>query len=555
MYESLGFPNPNRSRLRRWKSSALPALALMGIGLVFAPSAPAQIITKVEGAEDHRKPIAILEPTPFRVYQRGNDNRADISISLSDGLTAEDIENVSLFAHHSDPLKPAIPVDGWSYREGVLKNVPVGGPYLVNVTLKLESVKKLGADATAFSIGRLFVGDLWVLAGQSNMEGVGDLVDVTPPSNLVSLLGMNGKWSKAEEPLHWLVDSPDPVHSLNPADREARSKAFHKARTKGTGLGLPFATVLASTTNVPIGLIACAHGGTSMAQWDPAKKGEGGNSLYGSMLRQFKLAGGKVRGVLWYQGEAEANPDASKIYPRVFADFIAAVRSDFGQPDLPFYLVQLGRFSNPSDPKFWNAVQEAQRLIPDRIPNTAVVAAVDLDLDDGIHIGTPGLKRLGARLARIAIREVFGQAGATTPTLERVSKLDDRTLAVKFKGVNRVDGSGFPQTPAHHYPGFAKILDAPKLGPQEAAPYRGLQPARHIGGFSIRKPDGTIIPIIFDARVGPSQDTVLIKLDAACPPGAELWYGHGLDPYCNLTDALDMAVPVFGPVPLDPIIK
>jgi hypothetical protein len=34
------------------------------------------------------------------------------------------------------------------------------------------------------------------------------------------------------------------------------------------------------------------------------------------------------------------------------------------------------------------------------------------------------------------------------------------------------------------------------------------------------------------------------------PEGANLWYGHGLDPYCNLTDGLDMAVPVFGPVPL-----
>ena len=43
-----------------------------------------------------------------------------------------------------------------------------------------------------------------------------------------------------------------------------------------------------------------------MEQWNPAKKEQGGNSLYGSMLRQVKLAGGKVRGVLWYQGESDA---------------------------------------------------------------------------------------------------------------------------------------------------------------------------------------------------------------------------------------------------------
>ena len=39
-------------------------------------------------------------------------------------------------------------------------------------------------------------------------------------SDQVMLLGMDGKWAQAEEPLHWLVDSPDPVHSGDPDDRE-----------------------------------------------------------------------------------------------------------------------------------------------------------------------------------------------------------------------------------------------------------------------------------------------------------------------------------------------
>jgi sialate O-acetylesterase len=46
---------------------------------------------------------------------------------------------------------------------------------------------------------------------------------------------------------------------------------------------------------------------------------------------------------------------------------------------------------------------------------------------------------------------------------------------------------------------------------------------------------------------------VILKLNGPLPPNDKtfLWYGHGFDPYCNLTDALDMAVPVFGPIPLD----
>ena len=316
--------------------------------------------------------------------------------------------------------------------DGKLVGVPVGGPYTITCSVKVGP----GNGTVTTSVGPVFVGDLWVLAGQSNMEGVGDLIDVTPPNPRVMLLGMDGKWAQAEEPLHWLVDSPDPVHSGDPKNRAERSAQTHKTRTKGAGLGLPFAVAMVESTGVPIGLVASAHGGTSMEQWNPAKKEQGGNSLYGSMLRQVKLAGGKVKGVLWYQGESDAMGGAWKVFPKVFSDFIAAVRSDFGQPELPFYYVQIGRFVTGADPKGWNAVQDAQRVLVDRVPNTAVVSVIDLELDDGIHVGTQGLKRAGQRLARIAQRELFGQVGATTPTFDRVSKGPHNTLVVKFKGVN-----------------------------------------------------------------------------------------------------------------------
>ena len=363
------------------------------------------------------------------------------------------------------------------------------------------------------------MGDLWVLAGQSNMQGVGDLLDVTPPNNQVMALGMDGKWNQAEEPLHWLVDSPDPVHSGDPKTRAERSAKEHKTRTKGAGLGLPFAAAMVEQTHVPIGLVICAHGGTSMEQWNPSKKGEGGNSLYGSMLRQVQLAGGKVKGVLWYQGESDAFGDeAWKVYPRVFADFIAAVRSDFNQPDLPFYYVQIGRFVTGNDPKGWNAVQDAQRRLPERVPNTAVVSVIDLELDDAIHVGTQGLKRTGQRLARIAQRELFGQLGATTPTLDRVSRGPNNTLIVKFKGVNVQPGMGGMARGGMGMGGMGQAMGmgmgaAGRMGGTMAAASGivsspgesgglGLRPARHIAGFSIRKEDGSPIPLIFEAAVG-----------------------------------------------------
>jgi sialate O-acetylesterase len=484
--------------------------------------------------------VKLSSPVPSQVFQRDASDHAVIPLVLDESQKgATVIEATVGGALTMGRERPKL-------EEGKLVGVPVGGPYTITCKVKLEK------STVTTTVGPIFVGDLWVLAGQSNMEGVGNLIDVTPPHSRVMLLGMDGRWGTAEEPLHWLVDSPDAFHSGDPKTRPVRSAQIHKTRTKGAGLGLPFGVAMVETTGVPVGLIACAHGGTSMAQWSPALKDQGGNSLYGSMLRQLKLAGGKVKGVLWYQGESDAMgpSDTAKSYQKVFTDFIASVRSDLGQPELPFYYVQIGRFVYGGDPQGWNAVQDAQRLIPERVPNTAVVSVVDLELDDSIHVGTSGLKRAGQRLARIAQRELFGKIGATTPTLDRVTIGQNNTLVVKFKGVNM--GSAPPQPGGMSgmigMAGGASAIS--RFGESGAI---GLKPERHIAGFSIRKEDGTKLPLIFEACIGRARDTVVLKLAGAIPPKASLWYGDGMDPYCNLTDGLDMAVPVFGPIALDDI--
>ena len=459
-----------------------------------------------------RPEVTFKEPVPFRVYQRGRDNTAEIPVSIEKAPEGAKIVGVTI----NGPGETR-------FEDGKIRGVPPG-QYSLNVNVELDK------RPFRFDIPSVSVGDLWVLAGQSNMEGVGDLLDVTPANEMVMALGMDGKWAKAREPLHWLVDSPDPVHSGDPATRVSRSDEQHKKRAKGAGLGLPFAVALTQATRVPIGLVPCAHGGTSMAQWDPAKKDEGGKSLYGSMLRQISLAGGNIKGVLWYQGESDANPKASEVYVKVFADFITTLRSDLSQPELPFYYVQIGRFVRGGDPKPWNLVQDAERRLVEQVPNTAVVASVDLELDDGIHVGTQGLKRIGQRLARVAQHELFGLAGATTPTLDRISKGAGNNLVVKLKGVN---------------PGAENMFMMSGGGTI------GLKPTRHICGFSIRTEDGSDIPLIFDAAVGTARDTVILKLNGKIPEKASLWYGYGFDPVCNLTDGLDMALPVFGPIPLD----
>jgi sialate O-acetylesterase len=250
----------------------------------------------------------------------------------------------------------------------------------------------------------------------------------------------------------------------------------------------------------------------------PALKDKAGESLYGATIRRIKLLGGKVRGVLWYQGESDANPKVVAEFQTKFEKLIEAFRADTAQPELPFYYVQIGRFINNTNPNEWNAVQQAQLDVESKFKRIGMVPAIDLSLDDLIHVGTQDLKRVGKRLANLACYENFPR-GTNCPQLFRgprpgSAKFSDNILRVAFHSVN------------------GKLTSEGR-----------------ISGFTIHDAQGAMTPLIFKAQVNPaSPNEVLLYLSAAPPDGATLRYGAGKDPYCNLRDEADMAVPVFGPL-------
>ena len=399
---------------------------------------------------------------------------------------------------------------------GQISGIPTGGPYEIDLRV-------VGSEA-ATSLYDVLVGDLWVLAGQSNMEGYADLVDVEPPQALVHSFDMTNQWVVAQEPLHTLVSAADRVHWLpNESKQPVRLEGdalrkYIAERKKGAALGLPFAAELVRRTGVPIGLIPRAHGGTTLDQWDPAQKDRGGDSLYGSMLLGVRGAGGKVAGILWYQGESDAIAKQGQQYQQKFERFVAAVRADLGAPSLPFYYVQLGRVMGATDLPDWNLVQEAQRKAEQNLRRVGMVTAIDLDLDDPIHIGTQSQKELGKRLAKLACHDLF-------PNVAYCSRLKrgPRPVSAIFQdGIVRVS--------------FSEVNER-------------LVPRERISGFSIHSAEGKVLPVIYRAKTDPDDlAAVLLYVWGKLPAGATLRYGWGLDPYCNLKDKEGMAVPVFGPL-------
>ncbi|MBI2435912.1 MAG: sialate O-acetylesterase [Candidatus Hydrogenedentes bacterium] len=402
--------------------------------------------------------------------------------------------------------------------QGAIEGVAAGGPYQVQVRV----VDAAGAAVEEAAVADVLVGDLWILAGQSNMQGVGNLAGAEEPDPRVHVFAMNRTWRVAKDPLHVLAESPDPIHfdaAKTPEERQAAIDAAN-AGPKGAGLGLPFAKEMVRRTNRPVGLLATGHGGTSMAQWDPALRDQGGASLYGSMLTSVRAAGGVARGVIWYQGESDAGPEFVPVYREKLKALVASIRADLALPELPFYYVQISRFVHPDpSPETWNQIQMEELSVEPEIPNSAMVASIDLALDDLIHVGTPGLKTLGFRLASVAEHFLFGAPTLTGPRLEkieRVSAPEGEHLRVTFTNVNG-----------------------------------GLQAQGRVSGFDLNTgPTPEPVQAIYKQEIAPDNPNAVLLWISKWPDTPHLWYGWGLNPYCNLVDAANMAVPAFGPIPV-----
>jgi hypothetical protein len=392
-----------------------------------------------------------------------------------------------------------------------LSGIPAGGPY------KLE----LRCGKEAARIASFFVGDVWILAGQSNMEGIGNMSGKPKPHPLARAFSMRHEWRPAAEPLHVLAESPDPCHNeVGPCTVEEGEKRRRNA-VKGVGPGVFFAREMIARTGVPQGLICAAHGGTSMQQWDPKRAHLGGESLYASMLASARATGQPVAGVLWYQGESDANPADVPHYPQRMMELVAASRRDLKQRDLPWVIVQISRvYGQSSNLGPWNEIQELQRLLPRTIRNLETVAAIDLPMDDGIHIGSDGYVTLAQRLARMADRLVHGNKRETPPIAPRkvvmIGKPEDRTIDVEF---DHVVGGLRSVGPAH--------------------------------GFIFITPTGE--PNFIVHRVTLQGATARLHLNDPLPEGSRLTYGCGTAPICNVVDGRNMAVPMFGPMHVQPV--
>jgi hypothetical protein len=221
--------------------------------------------------------------------------------------------------------------------------------------------------------------ELYILIGQSNMAGRGvitpEFEKETHP--MVFMLAKDNTWVPAKHPLH-----------------------FDKPKAAGVGPGLAFGIdMAAANTNVKIGLIPCAVGGTPIEHWKPGAADEATQTHpYDDALLRIKAAmkSGVVKGVIWHQGEGNSSEQEAKLYLRQLKALVKRIRKEVGNPELPFVVGELGRYREK-----YALINTELARVPSLIPFSGLATSEDLvDKGDGTHFDGPSATLLGHRFAK-----------------------------------------------------------------------------------------------------------------------------------------------------------
>ena len=151
--------------------------------------------------------------------------------------------------------------------------------------------------------------------------------------------------------------------------------------------------------------------------------------LYNAMVHP--LIPYAIRGVIWYQGEANTGNPAR--YGKLLPALIQSWRRGWGH-DFPFLIVQLAGFmaasNDPAANPEWAIFRDVQRQVAAQTPCCSLAVAADIGDPSDIH---PRNKQaVGHRLARQALKNVYGLAvAATGPTFNSLA-INGNRLIIAF---------------------------------------------------------------------------------------------------------------------------
>lgn len=292
---------------------------------------------------------------------------------------------------------------------------------------KTGSLEITIAGKNLIQVTDVLVGDVWVCAGQSNMEWQvsaslnhqEEIADAKHPSiRIFKVERSTARLPQSHIDGKWIECSPETVGDVS-------------------AVGYYFGRELHQRLKRPIGLIQAALGGANCEAWtshaalksdedfakileraersinDPnqANNPNRASVLFNGMIAPLQPY--SIKGTIWYQGES--NVSRAYQYRKLFPLLIKDWRQGFNQGEFPFLFVQLASYvadkSKPDHPvepeeSALAELREAQSKAL-AIPKTAMV--VTIDIGDARDIHPKNKQDVGRRLALSALKTAYGQ--------------------------------------------------------------------------------------------------------------------------------------------------
>ena len=331
----------------------------------------------------------------------------------------------------------------------------------LNASVTARDLKVSSGDER-LGISDVLVGDVWLCAGQSNMQAWVAGTDVEPlvaGADVDSIRVFLVDVTATAQPQNSFRQGQLPV--MVPVQREKMNQYGLKWTVSSvtdarwfSAVTYAFGRALHARTGVPVGLITAALGGTRAQAWTPREAleneptlrnlAEGPSAELGDNARPSGLYNGSIAplapfaiaGVVWYQGESDAdNFEQAQQYQTLLPALIRGWRRAWKR-DLPFLIVQLPAYgpaqAAPTDAP-WAWLREAQLNTAKRLNQTGLVVAIDTGSTDNLH--PPTKKILGDRLAQMAALSSVKAPRVEGPLLQS-SKIRGDKIVLHFAGVS-----------------------------------------------------------------------------------------------------------------------
>lgn len=283
----------------------------------------------------------------YKIFQRDGSDQYDFSLSGTYTETCTAVE--ASFDGGAYTTIDAAPAGGtWS---GTLVDQGVG-----QGDLTVRCTNDVGASDTASNIG---IGDVYVVAGQSNAEGNGE----NPQS----------------------YSTTGPTASVFPtvfSEADAWQVGNDATDTGGTGSSVwpILGGYIVENTDVPVAFITASAGGQRLTETGTFNKDGGNPTSYNNIINQVTQSGvNSVKAVLWFQGESDAGQVTQAVYNEELDELAADLQGDLsGTPDLVAGVIGYWPSEDPTDIQL--AIQEAWD------DNASILygpQTYDIDLADG----------------------------------------------------------------------------------------------------------------------------------------------------------------------------